>query len=380
MRIVICLSLLLLLILGVPDLLAQGANAPAQGPARKYVYKDGTGGAMDSILLKDYEPASSLVVPRTPIVKAKFPVIDVHTHPSQCGIKTPEDVADWVRTMDEQGIEMSVVFTGATGEKFDQLAELFLSKYPKRFQVYCSFDTSNIEAPDYSQRAVAELVRCYKKGARGLGEVTDKGSGLQRAEMPAGKRLHVDDPRMDPIWDKCAELGMPVNLHIADHPSCWQPLGPNQERTPTFQAFNQYGKDVASYEELLLMRDRMLAKHPKTTFILCHFSNQGNDTAKLAKFLDRFPNVYLDLSARDYEIGRQPRTAAAFLNHYRTRILFGTDMGRDREMYEGWWRLLETADEFLPGRVWWPYYGLELPDATLKSIYRETALKVLSLK
>ncbi|MBM3854454.1 MAG: amidohydrolase, partial [Verrucomicrobia bacterium] len=150
-----------------------------------------------------------------------------------------------------------------------------------------------------------------------------------------------------------------------------------QERTPVFQGFNQYGKGVASYEELLAQRERMLARHPKTTFILCHLSNQGNDTGAVARLLDRFPNAYLDISARDYEIGRQPRTAAAFLNRYRTRIMFGTDMGRDKSMYEAWWRLLETPDEYLPGRVWWMYYGLALPDATLKSIYRETALQVL---
>ncbi len=379
MKIVMYLPGLLLLVLNGPGLLAQSASAPAQDSAKKYVYKDGTGGPMDSVLLKDYEPDSSLVVPRSTIVKAKFPVIDVHTHPSQCQIKTPEDVAAWVRTMDEEGIQMSVVFAG-TGEQFDRVAEMFLSKYPKRFQVFCSLDTANIDAPDYSQRAVAELVRCYRKGARGVGELSDKGSGLQKGTYPREKRLHVDDPRMGPIWDKCAELSMPVNLHIADHPSCWKPLGPNQERTPTFQAFNQFGKDVPSYEELLVMRDRMLERHPKTTFILCHFSNQGNDTASLAKVLDRFPNVYVDLSARDYEIGRQPRTALAFLNRYRDRIMFGTDMGRDKEMYEGWWRLLETADEFLPGRVWWPYYGIDLPDTTLKSIYTETALKVLNFK
>lgn len=352
-------------------------DAASKTGGNRGVYKDGSGGPMDTILLKDYEPESSLVVPRTNIARAKFPVIDVHTHPSQCQIKTKEDVADWVRVMDEENIAMSVVFTGATGEAFDRAVELFAA-YPKRFQLWCSFDATDIADPNYSQRAVDELVRCFRKGARGLGEITDKGSGLQKdPRLPPAQRLHVDDPRMDPIWRKCAELRMPIILHLADHPSNWRPLGPHQERTPVFQGFNQYGKDVAAYEELLAQRDRMLARHPQTTFILCHLSNQGNDTASLAKVLDRFPNLYLDLSARDYEIGRQPRTAAAFLNRYRTRILFGTDMGRDKSMYEAWWRLLETADEFLPGRVWWAYYGLELPDATLKSIYRETALKVL---
>lgn len=368
---------ILLLLVGTAGW-AQDA-APRTG-GNKGVYKDGAGGPMDSILLKDYEPESSLVVPRTVITRAKFPVIDVHTHISQCQIKTKEDVADWVRVMDEQNIEICVVFTGATGEDFDRARELF-SAYPKRFQTWCSFDTTDIADPEYSKRAVAELVRCYQKGARGLGEITDKGSGLQKdPRLPPAQRMHVDDPRMDPIWEKCAELGMPIILHLADHPSNWKPLGPHQERTPVFQGFNQFGKDVSSYEELLAQRDRMLARHPKTRFILCHLSNQGHDTASLAKVLDRFPNLSLDLSARDYEIGRQPRTAAGFINRYRNRIMFGTDMGRDKSMYEGWWRLLETPDEFLPGRVWWAYYGLELPDATLKSIYRETALKVLNFK
>jgi predicted TIM-barrel fold metal-dependent hydrolase len=338
-------------------------------------------GPMDSILLKDYAPASSLVTPETRVPRARFPVIDAHSHSSMNNVKTPEDAAAWVRTMDQTGVETSVVFTGAIGSEFDRQADLFLKPYPARFQVWCSLDTKDIGAPDYPERAVRELVRCYRKGARGVGELTDKGWGLQASEeraVPRDRRLRVDDPRMDPFWEKCADLNLPVNLHIADHPSCWKPLGPNQERTPDFQHFNLSGKDVSSYEELLAMRDRLLARHPKTRFVLCHLSNQGNDTAALAKTLDRFPNLYLDISARDYELGRQPRTARAFLARYPDRILFGTDMGREQRMYEGWWRLLETPDEYIPGRIWWRYYGLELPEPLLKNIYRDNALKILN--
>ncbi len=338
-------------------------------------------GPMDNLLLKDYEPESSLVVPVTRIEKARFAVIDVHAHTSMSGIKTPEDVDAWVRTMDEVGIEKTIVFTGAWGDEFARQVDLYLSRYPDRFQLWCDLYTENIDAPDYSERAVAELERCYKLGARGLGEVSDKGWGIDASEetaLPRDKRMHFDDPRLDPVWEKCAELGIPVNFHVADHPSCWRPLGPHQERTPDFQIFNLYGKDVPSYEELLAMRDRMLAKHPRTTFIACHLSNQGNDTASLAKALDRYPNLYLDIAARDYELGRQPRTAAKFLAKYKDRIMFGTDMGRDADMYRLWWRLLESPDEFMPGRIWWRYYGLDLPDDVLRALYRETALKVLT--
>ena len=335
-------------------------------------------GPMDSILVKDYSPASSLVVPETQVPKARFPAIDVHTH---VYARTPGEVTEWIKTMDTVGIEVTVVLTGATGERFDKLVDLYLKPYPDRFQLYCGVYTDDLEAADYSEKAVQELVRCYEKGARGVGEVSDKGWGIggSRDEpMAREKRLHPDDSRLDSFWDKCAELRIPVNLHIADHPSCWQPLGPNWERTPDFQGFNLHGKDVPSYEELLASRDRMLEKHPKTTYILCHLSNQGNDLTSLAKMLDRFPNAFVDVSARDYELGRQPRFATAFLERYNGRVVFGTDMGREQHMYEGWWRVLESTDEFIPGRLWWRHYGLALSEELLNSIYRETSQKILN--
>jgi predicted TIM-barrel fold metal-dependent hydrolase len=335
-------------------------------------------GPMDTVLLKDYRPESSLVVPETRVDKARFPVIDVHTHTFMSNIRTPADVDEWVRTMDEVGVEKSIVFTGAIGDEFARQVELYLERYPHRFQLWCAIDTRDIDAPDYPERVVRELERCYRLGARGVGELTDKGSGLQDEARPPGKRLHLDDSRLDPLWRKCAELKLPVNLHVADHPSCWRPLGPTQERTPDFQHFNLYGKDVLSYEELLARRDRLLARHPQTTFILCHLSNQGNDLASLARALDRFPNLYVDISARDYELGRQPRFARRFLESYSDRVLFGTDMGRETHMYRMWWRLLETPDEYMPGRIWWRYYGLELSPQALEKLYRGNALRILN--
>ncbi len=325
-------------------------------------------GPMDAIALKDYAPKPSLIVTETSVPKAKYPAIDVHAH---VNARTPEEVRDWVRTMDETGIEMTVVLTGATGDAFDRLADLYLKPYPGRFQLFCGIDTRDVEKPDYSERAAAELARCYRRGARGAGELTDKGTGF-------GGRLHPDDPRLDAFWDKCAELNIPANIHIADHPSSWKPLDVYQERTPDYQHFNLYGKNVPSWEELIAIRDRTLAKHPKTRFIACHLGNQGHDLASLAATLDRYPNLYVDISARDYEVGRAPRTAARFLARYRNRVLFGTDMGREKSMYQAWWRLFESADEFMPGRVWWRYYGLELPSPVLESLYRGNARQVLN--
>src|SRR5215475_4918640 len=354
-------------------LLASGVLLAAaqtqETPAKKKVVKYGVpviSGPMDEVLLKDYRPDSSLVVPVTKVDKARFPVIDFHTHARMNNIKVAEDIRDWLKVMDDVGVQTSIVYTDAIGDEFEKLAALF-RPYGKRFILYCAMDTRNIGAPDYPERAVRELERCYRDGARGVGELSDKGWGMasgmgalegQSQKLPPNQRLHPDDRRLDAFWEKCAELKLPVSLHVADHPSSWQPLGPHQERTPDFQSFNLYGQDVPSYQELLDMRDRAVAKHPHTTFVACHLGNQGNDLASLAKELDRYPNLYVDISARDYEIGREPRAAAKFLARYKDRVLFGTDMERDPDMYRGWWRLLESSDEFIPGRIWWRYYGL----------------------
>ncbi len=343
------------------------------------------------VLLKDYNPASSLVVPVTRVQKARYPAIDFHAHSAFNG-STKEAVDRWVRLMDEAGVETAIVYSDAIGAEFDRQADLFLS-YGKRFQVYCTFDNTDINAPDYRQRVVRELERCYRKGARGVGELSDKGWGLEggiaaylAAKNSGGKRpphdqrLALDDPRLDPFWEKCAELNLPVSLHVADHPSCWKPLGPTQERSPRFDALNLYGQDVTSYEELHAMFDRVLTRHPRTTFVAVHLINQGNDLAAVSKTLDRFPNLYLDIAARTYELGREPRNAARFLTRYKDRIMFGTDDRVGPGMYQGWWRFLESDDDYIEGPAGWRIYGLALPDPVLDTLYRGVARRILNWK
>lgn len=327
---------------------------------------------MDTILLKNYKPRSSVVTQQTLVIKAKYPAIDVHAH---VNANTPEEVAAWVKTMDEVGAEMTIVLTGATGVAFDKLVDLYLKKYPTRFQLWCGMDRTNIGKPEFSTQSAAELERCYKMGARGIGELMEKGGGFNRDPKD---KMHADDPRLDAFWEKAGELKMPVSIHIADHPSCWTPLDDNQERSPGYQNYNQVGKDVLSYEDCLLMMGRMLTRHPKTTYIVCHLANQGNDLGELGKKLDKYPNLFLDISARNYEVGRTPRAAAKFLAKYPNRVLFGTDLSITKNMYQGWWRLFETADEYIPGSVWWMLYGLELPSAVLEPLYNGNARRILN--
>ena len=313
----------------------------------------------EPVALKDYHPESSLRVPLGHIDKARYLAIDVHSH-SEPLMTTPENVTEWVAMMDATGVEATVVISDAIGAEFEGQARLFLGKYRNRFQLYCSLDHRDFENADFPQRAVRELERCYRAGARGLGELTDKGWGLmgglealapdqELKAPPRDKRLNVDDPRLDPLWEKCAELNLPVILHVADHPSSYRPLGPTQERIPAYDRFNNYGKDVPTFDELMTMRDRVLARHPRTKFIAAHLGNQGHDLSALAAVLDRFPNLFLDLSARDYELGRQPRNAARFLKKYSGRVLFGTDYSQSVEMTASggrfWSRRMSTCPD-----------------------------------
>ena len=334
-------------------------------------------GPMDNLLVKDHAPRSTVVAQKTFVAKAKYPVIDSHVHVVG---RTADEIAEWVKIMDEVGMETSLVLTGVIGAEFDALVDSLPNAYPGRFLLYCGMDRTDIDNPDYSERVVVELERCYKEGARGVGEISDKGYGFTRdANLPREKRLHPNDPRLDAFWEKCAELKMPVSLHVADHPSCWTPLDVYQERSPDYQHFNQFGKDVPSFDELIVKRNWTLVKHPNTIFIACHLGNQGHDLAKLSKDMDMYPNLYLDTSARDYELGRTPRNSAKFLAKYKDRIVFGTDMGRKKSMYQIHWRLLETDDEYIAGRAGWRIYGLELPAPVLQSLYRETAKRIFNI-
>jgi predicted TIM-barrel fold metal-dependent hydrolase len=345
--------------------------------------------AMDSILVKDWVPDSSLVVPETNIPKARFSAIDVHVHARGNLGDTRESLSAWVQIMDEAGVEKMIVLSEATGAEFDRLSDLYQKNYPDRFQLWCGLDEQDFEKPDYPERAAAELERCYRKGGRGVGELSDKGWGIMGGvvaayghpiELPRERRMHLDDPRLDLFWNKCAQLKIPVSLHVADHPSAWRPPDNHQERSPRYQTYNQYGSDVPSYEELLARRDRLLARHPDTTFIAVHFSNQGNDLSALSQALDRFPNLYVDISARDYEMGRQPRAAARFLEKYKDRVLYGSDQTPATGMYRSWWRLMESSDEYIPGPVWWRLYGLSLQDGVLEAVYRGNARRILNWK
>lgn len=360
-----CLSIVLLLMMfcTIGELFAQEKPSP------------------ETLLLKDFHPKSVYNVPQTKIDKAKYPVIDMHTHDYA---KSPEQVLDWIRAMDAVGIEKAIVLTMATGKEFDETYSRY-SKYPDRFEVWCGFDYTGYDKPGFGPAAVKELERCYKVGARGVGELGDKGKGLFYSRPTKAWGMHLDDPRMDPLLEKCAELKMPVNIHVADPYWMYLPMDATNDglmNAYSWRLDNQ--PDIVGHEGMVEILERAVKRHPNTTFVACHFANCSYDLDKLGRLFDKYLNLYADISARFAETAAIPRAAARFYEKYQDRLVYGTDMRFNTRMYRLTFRILESEDEHF--YAWdtfsyhWPLYGFGLDDKVLKQVYRDNALKIIKGK
>jgi len=332
----------------------------------------------ETILLKDYRPKSIYKIPVTEIRKAKFPIIDMHSHPYA---KTPREIEDWIANMAQVGVEKTMILTMATGTEFDELYRKY-SKYPERFEIWCGFDFAGYDKPGFGPGAVKELERCHQMGARGVGEIHDKGKGLRSGKSNA-PGMHPDDPRMDALWEKCGELGMPISLHVADPIWMYQKMDKTNDglmNAYEWRLDNQPG--IVDLSGMVNIFERTLARHRNTTFVACHFMNLDYDLARLGEVLERNPNLYADISARYAETGPIPRFASQFYAKHAARLIYGTDMGVDKEMYRVTFRILESLDEhFYENEQFgyhWALNGFGLSDEILKQVYRDNAARLLA--
>ncbi len=333
--------------------------------------------APEKLLLKDFRPKSIYNVPVTKIEKAKYPIIDIHSH---AYANTQEELDLWVKNMDEAGIVKTILLTHAHGSEFDSLIN-FYSKYSDRFELWCGFDYTGYDKPGFGPDAVKELERCFKKGAKGVGELGDKGKGLFYCNPPA-YGMHIDDARMDLLIDKCAELGMPINIHVGEPQWFYEKMDSTNDglmNAFTWRLDNE--ENILNLDEVLLTLENAVKKHPKTLFIACHLANQNTDLEKLGRLLDLYPNFYADISARYSENAPVPRYTRAFFEKYQDRLLYGTDMGFEKSMYETTFRILESNDEhFYEIELFgyhWPLYGLGLNDEVLEKIYNLNSRRIL---
>jgi predicted TIM-barrel fold metal-dependent hydrolase len=328
----------------------------------------------DQILLKDYKPVTLHKVPVTAVEKARAAAIDMHSH---AYAKTPEDVDRWVKVMDAVGVEKTVVLTGAYGADFDEVKALY-SRHPTRFELWCGFDYTDFDEPGYGPAAVAALERCVGQGGKGIGEEGDKGKGAGFGKAPG---LHFDDPRMDPLFEACARLGLPVNVHVADPIWMYQRMDETNDglmNAVEWRLDDQPG--IVGHSGMVDVLERTVRRHPRTTFVACHLANLDYDLERLGRLLDALPNLYADFAARYAETAVVPRATARFFRKYQDRLVYGTDMGFDLDMYRTTFRILESEDDHFYAPIFnyhWSYGGFGLPAPVLEKLYRTNALAVM---
>jgi predicted TIM-barrel fold metal-dependent hydrolase len=338
-----------------------------------------------SLPLSEFQPKSMLHAKQTLVPRARFPVIDVHNHVNDArsagrGHIPPAQV---VEIMDQTNIRQIVILTGAWGDRLQRVLDDMVMAYPDRFLVFTQIDWSKIGDPNFAEEMVAQIDDSVRRGARGLKVLKD--FGLEVRDK-SGKLVTVDDPRLDPIWEECGRLGIPVSIHVSDPEAFFLPVDRFNERYEELldnPKWSFYGPKFPSKLSILEARDRMFARHPKTTFISLHVGNWPENLDYVSALLDHLPNVMVEFGARQAELGRQPRRARKFFLEHQDRILFGTDMTPGQELYGNYFRWLETEDEYFdywgyPEQGRWKIYGMALPDEVLEKVYHLNAERIFN--
>ena len=359
--------------------------------------------------LSEFEPKSMLQVHESLVERARFPVIDFHTHITMSS-KSVNGVAlsaernyfgspeYLLAVMDRKNIRAMVNLTGGYDQGLAQVVSRYDKSFPGRFITFTEPCYEHWKEPNYPQLQADAIERARQEGARGLKILKTLGLYL-RENITSGKLVTVDDPRFDPMWDACGQLDIPVAIHVADPLAFFTPADRFNERYEELSNhpdWSFYDHDFPSVPELLKARNRVMAKHPKTQFVVLHVGNYSENLANVAENLDRFPNMTVDIAARIGELGRQPRTAEKFFDRYQDRILFGTDATPhgdefpqqvfNDQLYEIYYRFLETDDEYfdyapakIPPQGRWRIYGVKLSEPILRKVYFENAARTLGL-
>jgi len=362
-----------ILILSAAVLTAQTQSSPQIG------YKSAADAEQKkTLLLRDFKPVSMLHVSVHPVEKAKFYVIDVHNHINDAARiddhMPPERVLE---VMDRTNVKTVVILTGMCGEKLQGVIDEMVKPHPGRFMVFTQLDWSKVDDPDFGAEMATQIRDSVSRGARGLKLLKDLGLGVRDKD---GKLLAIDDARLDPAWEECGRLGIPVFIHSGDPEAFFLPIDASNERYEELiehPDWSFYGRDYPSLQSLMEARNRVFAKHPHTTFVSLHMGWPEN-LDWVQSMLDKYPNVMVEFGAREAELGRQPRRTRDLFMKYQDRIMFGTDNGLTEEMYRNNFRWLETSDEYFdywgsPGQGRFTISGLALPDDVLEKIYHKNA-------
>ena len=330
-----------------------------------------------TLSFEEYNPQSTLVVPGEPILRAKFPFIDVHGHQRNM---PDQDLGPVIAAMDTLNMGIMVNLSGRSGEQLKNSVKNIKDHYPNRFVVFANVDFEGVGKENWTESAVAQLEADIRNGARGL--KIYKSLGMRYNDVK-GNRVAIDDPRLDAIWAKCGEMGVPVLIHAADPKSFWDDFDKDNERWLELKTHPRRKRDddnPAPWEQIIAEQHNMFKKHPETTFINAHFGWYANNLGELSNLMEEIPNMYVEIAAIIAELGRQPRNARQFFEKFQDRILFGKDSWKPEE-FPTYFRVLQSSDEYFPYHkkyhAYWAMYGLDLSDEILKKVYYKNALKIV---
>ena len=358
--------------------------------------------AQEKLPLQEYQPKSMLNLPEAKVPRARFPVIDIHAHLSwgdskMSGAETLQPLAtagELLPVMDRKNIRTLVNLTGGYGKALEEAVRLFP---PGRFLNFVEPCWARAAAPDYPRFQSDQIERAHRAGARGVKVLKTLGLYL-RENTTTGPLVKIDDPRFDPMWEAAGALRIPVAIHSSDPRAFFLATDRFNERFEELNAhpdWSFHGRDFPSNEQLQQARLRVIARHPRTRFLCLHVAD-SEDLAQVSTWMDKHPNMWVEIGARIGELGRQPRAARRFFDRYQDRICFGTDAvpkGTETpqqifcdELYEIYCRFLETEDEYFDYAPWpvppqgrWRIYGLGLPESLLKKVYHDNAARLLGL-
>jgi predicted TIM-barrel fold metal-dependent hydrolase len=338
--------------------------------------------ARDQLLLRDFAPDTMLRVHATEVRRARFPVIDVHCHLND-GIVMPRavDPEQFIRVMDETNVKAAINLTGGWGQQLRRSLHNLAETFPGRFFVFCQIDYTHLDEPNY---LIEMLDEARIAGAKGVKVLKDLGLSVRDRR---GKLVGIDDPRLDCVWEKAGQWGLPVAIHTADPDAFFTRVDRHNERYQELVVHPDWsfvGKGFLGKSELLAQRNRVFERHPGTRFWGMHMANHSEDLDEVTEWMEKYPNLVVELGGRIAELGRQPRRASRFLRQFQDRAMFGMDTRLTVECYRTYFRFLETEDEFFdyPGSPWqgsWKIYGLNLCDEILKKLYHDNAARELGL-
>jgi len=334
------------------------------------------GNAQD-LTFEEYNPVSTLVVPKNEVKRAKFPFIDVHGHQYRM---PNQDLTAVIEAMDSLNMGIMVNLSGRSGKDLIKSVKNINDNFPNRFVVFANINFDGVGTKNWTEDKVSQLRKDVANGAVGL--KIYKSLGMRNKDSN-GNRVAIDDTRLDPIWDVCGELGIPVLIHAADPKPFWDDFDKDNERWLELKTHPRRKRDAnnpAPWKTIINEQHNMFKKHPNTNFINAHMGWYANDLGKLGQLLDEMPNMNVGIGAIIAELGRQPRFAKKFFEKYQDRILFGKDSWKPKE-FPTYFRVLETADEYFPYHkkyhAFWAMYGLDLSDEVLKKVYYKNALRLV---